>query len=63
MKARLFLCLLLLTACGEQSSPEGRMSAKIDGVIERLDRIEQRNRVLADSISQLNATLRTLKLQ
>ncbi|WP_128548617.1 hypothetical protein [Larkinella soli] len=61
MKALLLLCSLLLVACDKPSSPEGRMSIRIDQVIERLDRIERRNQALVDSISRINATLRSLK--
>ena len=54
------MLLPLLMACGENSSPEGRMSQKIVGVQAQIDSLKQQNAVILDSLGKINETLRNI---
>jgi hypothetical protein len=52
--------LILLCACGENSSPEGRMSNKIAGVQAQIDSLKQQNAMMLDSLGKINEQLRKI---
>ena len=55
--------LVLLMGCGENSSPEGRMGKKIEGVQAQIDSLKKQNAVMLDSLGKINETLRQLSRQ
>lgn len=59
----LFVVMALLAGCGNKSaSPEGRMGMKLESLQQQmLDSMQQHNRVLLDSISQLRRELTAIK--
>jgi hypothetical protein len=59
-KLSAFMMLTLLMACGENSSPEGRMSQKIAGVQAQVDSLKKQNAVILDSLGKINETLRNM---
>jgi hypothetical protein len=63
IKITAFLCLILLTACGQNSSPEGRMSNKIAGVQAQIDSLKKQNAMVLDSLGKINETLKKLQQQ
>jgi hypothetical protein len=56
-----FLFLILLTGCGENSSPEGRMSNRIDGVQAQLDSLKKQNAMMLDSLGKINEHLKRMQ--
>ncbi len=54
--------LLLLIACGENSSPEGRMHIKLEDLYkEMIDSLKKQNTAILDSLSKIREDLRRLK--
>ena len=58
----LLVVLALLAGCDRNASPEGRMGLKLESLQQQmLDSMQQHNRALLDSISQLRRELTALK--
>ena len=59
MKLILFICLFALISCGPESSPEGRMGLKLDGLQKRLDSLNEAPEIAktVDSLKAQNARL------
>ena len=54
--------LFLLIACGENSSPEGRMRIKLDDLHkEMIDSLQKQNAAILDSLSKIREDLRKLE--
>ncbi len=54
--------LLLLIACGENSSPEGRMRIKLEDLHkEMIDSLKKQNTAILDSVSKIRKDLRRLE--
>lgn len=54
--------LLLLIACGENSSPEGRMRMKLENLHkEMIDSLKKQNAAILDSLSKIREDLRKLE--
>jgi hypothetical protein len=54
--------LLLLIACGENSSPEGRMRMKLEDLHkEMIDSLKKQNTAILDSVSKIRKDLRRLE--
>lgn len=54
--------LLLLIACGENSSPEGRMRIKLEDLRkEMIDSLKKQNTAILDSLSKIREDLRRLE--
>ncbi|MEJ7829906.1 MAG: hypothetical protein WKF91_16985 [Segetibacter sp.] len=54
--------LLLVTACGENSSPEGRMRIKLEDLHkEMIDSLQKQNAAILDSLSKIREDLRGLE--
>ena len=53
---------MMLTACGRESSPEGRMSMKLEDLHrEMIDSLKQQNRAILDSLSKIREELNEIK--
>jgi predicted small lipoprotein YifL len=57
MKALIFITLISLAACGKKSSPEGRMSIKVDEIHKQIDSLRQQNAAILDSLSSIKKQL------
>jgi hypothetical protein len=55
--------LILLAGCGENSSPEGRLNNRLDGIQSQIDGLKKQNAVVIDSLAKVNETLRKLQKQ
>ncbi len=54
--------LFLLIACGENSSPEGRMRMKLEDLHkEMIDSLKKQNEAILDSLSKIREDLRKLE--
>ena len=62
MKLLIILMLtLLLAACGPESSPEGRMTIKMEDIRKEFDTLKQQNERLLDSLGRINERLQKLE--
>ena len=61
MKLLTIILLLSLTACGRESSPEGRSQMRDEKLQKELDSLKDQNKAIKDSISIINKELRELK--
>jgi hypothetical protein len=60
----LMLVITLLTACGRESSPEGRMQIKMESLQKELiDSLRSQNNALLDSIGSLRKDVQALQQQ
>jgi hypothetical protein len=58
----ILLCILAISACDRTSSPEGRMSLKIETFQkEMIDSLRQQNRAILDSLSKIREELNEIK--
>jgi hypothetical protein len=56
------LAIVLISSCGRDSSPEGRMSIKLEELHkEMIDSLKQQNRAILDSIGKIREELNALK--
>ena len=55
------LVIILLTACGPESSPEGRMTIKMEDIREEFDTLKQQNERILDSLGRINERLQKLE--
>lgn len=59
-----FILLMIFTACDRSSSPEGRMSIKIENLQkEMIDSLKMQNRAILDSLGKIRQDLRNLQQQ
>ena len=62
MKPLLVLLLtIFLTACGPESSPEGRMTTKMEDIRQEFDTLKQQNERMLDSLGKINERLKKLE--
>ena len=61
MKPLIFVLFFSLAACGKSSSPEGRMSMKIEELNLQIDSLKQQNSLILDSLSSISKQLGNLK--
>lgn len=61
MKFAALLIILALTSCGQNSSPEGRLSIKIDAMHQEIDSLKKQNAVILDSLKKMNQSLQKLQ--
>ena len=58
----LFISLLAITACDRTSSPEGRMSIKIEELQKAMiDSLKQQNKSILDSLGEIRKEIDELK--
>jgi hypothetical protein len=55
-----FMLLGLLMGCGENSSPEGRLSKRIDDFQTQIDSLKKQNAMMLDSLGKINENLRRM---
>ena len=57
-----FVFILVISACDQSSSPEGRMNMRMDNLQkEMIDSLKQQNRAILDSLGKIREDLRELK--
>ena len=63
MKVLIMLLMLsvALTACGPESSPEGRMTIKLSELKQEIDSLKTQNRDIKDSLGKVRDEIRLLK--
>lgn len=61
MKLIALVFLLALASCGQNSSPEGRLSIKIDAMHREIDSLKKQNTVILDSLNTINQRLQKLQ--
>lgn len=54
------LCFLLF-ACDSNSSPEGRMTNKLEGIRQEFDSLKKQNAMIMDSLSKISEQVQKLK--
>jgi hypothetical protein len=60
--AMVAMALMLLTSCGRDSSPEGRMTMKIESLQkEMIDSLQQQNKAILDSLAALRKDVQALQ--
>ena len=58
----IWVCIFVISACDRSSSPEGRMSLKIETLQkEMIDSLKQQNKAILDSLSRIREDLKELK--
>jgi len=55
------LVIILLTACGPESSPEGRMTIKMEDIRKEFDTLKRQNERILDSLGKINERLQKLE--
>ena len=50
-----------LAACGPESSPEGRMTTKLNELKQEIDSLKNQNIQIKDSLAKISTELHTLK--
>lgn len=59
-----FVTILLFNSCDRSSSPEGRMSMKLEELHKEMaDSLQQQNRAILDSLGKIREELRALQQQ
>lgn len=61
MRILLFVLLAAFASCGQESSPEGRMTIKLDALQKEVDSLENQNRIILDSLAALSSELRSMR--
>ncbi|WP_298353841.1 hypothetical protein [Runella sp.] len=61
MKIIVLALILALTSCGQNSSPEGRLSIKMDAMHQEIDSLKKQNTMILDSLNKMNQSLQKLK--
>jgi hypothetical protein len=55
-----FLFILLLLSCGSNSSPEGRMTNKMEAIRNEFDSLKKQNAMILDSLGKISEHLQKL---
>lgn len=56
------MAIIMLVSCGRESSPEGRMTMKIESLQkEMIDSLQQQNRAILDSLAALRKDVQALQ--
>lgn len=57
-----FISIIVLSACDRNSSPEGRMSIKLESLQkEMIDSLKQQNRAILDSLGKIREDLKEMQ--
>jgi hypothetical protein len=57
----LLIIAITITACGPESSPEGRMTLKLTDIKLELDSLKTQNIAIKNSLKQIRAELQAIK--
>jgi predicted HTH domain antitoxin len=60
MKAIILIFILAAIGCDQNSSPEGRMTLKIESIQKELDSLKMQNALILDSIGKMNEELKRI---
>ena len=60
-KLLLTAILFAMTACGQQSSPEGRLTIRDKQIQAQINRLEEQHKAMQESIDTITSELKTLK--
>jgi hypothetical protein len=63
MRAVLLIFVFAFAACGRDSSPEGRMTIKLENMQSQHDSLKQQNVVILDSMGKINEELRKVRIK
>jgi hypothetical protein len=61
MRILLFVLLMAFVSCGEESSPEGRMTIRLNALQQEVDSLENQNRAILDSLGAIREELRSMR--
>jgi uncharacterized protein YlxW (UPF0749 family) len=61
MRIALIIFCFTLAGCGSNSSPEGRITNKMEEIRKELDTLQKQNDALKDSVSKASKELDSLK--
>ena len=59
--AMLLMLSVALTACGPESSPEGRMTIKLSELKQQIDSLKTQNSQIKDSLAKVSEEIRLFK--
>ena len=60
--AMMIVAVVMLSSCGRESSPEGRMTMKIESLQkEMIDSLQQQNKAILDSLAALRKDVQALQ--
>lgn len=57
----LLLIVLGLPSCGQNSSPEGRMTKQMNEIRQEIDSLKKQNTMILDSLTKINQRLDKVK--
>ena len=58
----ILIIIFLMSSCGRSSSPEGRMSIKLEDLQKEMrDSLKQQNRAILDSLGKIREELKEIK--
>jgi len=61
MKIAIFIICFALAGCGSNSSPEGRMTNKMEEIKQKIDTLQKQNDALMDSVNKASKELDSIK--
>jgi hypothetical protein len=61
MKLLIAFLILLLASCGSNSSPEGRMTNKMEAIRNEFDSLKKQNAMILDSLGKISEHLQKLE--
>ena len=63
MKLLIIILSVVLLSCDSNSSPEGRMTNKLETIRQEFDSLEKQNAMILDSLSKLSQQVQQLQLK
>ena len=57
MRLLLLLCVTMVASCGPESSPEGRVTMRIDALQKEVESLKVQNQAILDSLRSYRALL------
>ena len=63
MKLLIIILTIVLLSCDSNSSPEGRMTNKLESIRQEFDSLKKQNAMIMDSLSKLSQQVQKLQLK
>ena len=63
MKLLIIILAIVLLSCDSNSSPEGRMTNKLESIRQEFDSLKKQNAMIMDSLSKLSQQVQKLQLK
>ena len=63
MKLLIIILTIVLLSCDSNSSPEGRMTNKLESIRQEFDSLKKQNAMIIDSLSKLSQQVQKLQLK